>query len=248
MAIKARMTGKWKYVLLCVLAAVTVAVVGASLGRPTPVTPTAIPTITVPTKAEVPAMLVIGDSYSGGSDEGGLGVKGWPVLAQTKFTSDGSRLDVILEARGGSGYVHLGPKRQNFRDALIAPNPDLAAVLVFGSINDRSEPVDRVAGAARGLYSTIKKLSPKAKLIVVGPPSIDAESRESLLPIRDALAVEAKAAGAVFVDPIAEGWFTGPAQSYVGTDGVHPTDAGHEYMASKLAPVMKKVLAGASEG
>mgnify|MGYP002623887115 CR=1 FL=1 len=44
-------------------------------------------------------------------------------------------------------------------------------------------------------------------------------------------------AGATFVDPIAEGWFVGRPE-LIGADGVHPTDAGHQYLADKIAPLI----------
>lgn len=99
---------RWKYALLAALAVAAFAVAGAALFRPTPVTaPQPIPTTTI-APAPIPHLLVIGDSYSGGSSEGGNKEKGWPVLAQTMVTSDGSRLEMELQARGGSGYVHVG--------------------------------------------------------------------------------------------------------------------------------------------
>jgi len=47
--------------------------------------------------------------------------------------------------------------------------------------------------------------------------------------------------GAAFVDPIAEGWFVG-RPDLIGADGVHPTDAGHLYMAERIAPQIYRQL------
>ena len=58
-----------------------------------------------------------------------------------------------------------------------------------------------------------------------------------MLTIRDSLRRQALAAGAVFIDPIAEGWFVG-RPDLIGGDGVHPTDAGHAYMAERIAPLI----------
>ena len=41
----------------------------------------------------------------------------------------------------------------------------------------------------------------------------------------------------MFVDPIAEGWFVG-RPDLIGADGIHPTDAGHAYMAARIAPLI----------
>jgi lysophospholipase L1-like esterase len=63
-----------------------------------------------------------------------------------------------------------------------------------------------------------------------------------VLGIRDALKYQAGVAGATFIDPIAQGWFVGRPE-LIGKDGVHPTDAGHAYMAEKIAPLIGAQLA-----
>ena len=45
-----------------------------------------------------------------------------------------------------------------------------------------------------------------------------------------------------FFDPIAQGWFVGRPE-LIGSDGIHPTDAGHAYMADKIAPLIGAQLA-----
>ena len=47
--------------------------------------------------------------------------------------------------------------------------------------------------------------------------------------------------GATWIDPIAERWFVG-RPDLIGADGVHPTDAGHAYMADKIAPLIAAQL------
>ena len=51
----------------------------------------------------------------------------------------------------------------------------------------------------------------------------------------------ARAVGATFVDPLADGWFVGRPE-LIGADGVHPTDAGQAYMADKIAPLIRAQL------
>ena len=45
----------------------------------------------------------------------------------------------------------------------------------------------------------------------------------------------------VFIDPLAEGWFVG-RPDLIGSDGVHPNDAGHAYLAAKIAPLIRNQL------
>jgi len=47
--------------------------------------------------------------------------------------------------------------------------------------------------------------------------------------------VAARAAGATFIDPIAQGWFAGTSAQLFAADGVHPTDAGHGRQAALVA-------------
>ena len=65
----------------------------------------------------------------------------------------------------------------------------------------------------------------------------DGRRPPAVLQIRDVLHAQARAVGATFIDPIAERWFVG-RPDLIGEDGVHPTDAGHAYMADKIAPLI----------
>ncbi|CFS38985.1 Conserved protein of uncharacterised function%2C possibly exported [Mycobacterium tuberculosis] len=47
----------------------------------------------------------------------------------------------------------------------------------------------------------------------------------------------------MFVDPIADHWFVDRPE-LIGADGVHPNDAGHEYLADKIAPLISMELVG----
>ena len=40
---------------------------------------------------------------------------------------------------------------------------------------------------------------------------------------------------ALFIDPLREGWFAGWAHRYIGSDGIHPTNAGHRHIAALVA-------------
>jgi lysophospholipase L1-like esterase len=64
-----------------------------------------------------------------------------------------------------------------------------------------------------------------------------------MLQIRDILRMQAGFAGATFIDPIAERWFV-DSPALIGADGVHPTDAGHAYLAGRIAPLISAQLSG----
>jgi hypothetical protein len=59
---------------------------------------------------------------------------------------------------------------------------------------------------------------------------------------RDAVAAAVAPTGAVFVDPLTAGWFTGPAAAFLAPDGARPTAEGHRYLADLIGPVIERAL------
>jgi lysophospholipase L1-like esterase len=231
---------------LALLAVLTFAVVGWALkASPTPepsaatASPSAHPIKTV----YVPQMLIIGDSFTGGSDMGGYKDAGWPALVQSGYVKNGARLQLNLLARGGAGYLTPGQVKETLGQSYSGnPYGNQDVVLVFAGLNDASQPPAAVGSAAASLYSDLRAKSPKAMLIVIGPAWPNPAPTPGVLAVRDAIRASAEAAGATFIDPIAEGWFTGDAAALIGKDKTHPTDEGHKYMAAKLAPVITTEL------
>lgn len=181
---------------------------------------------------------IIGDSYTAGSTEGGNGPRAWPQVAWQLLSAQGVYVDTDVAAEGGAGYGQPGSRGRVFVDLTAqAVRHNDALVVFFGSRND--EPVDpqRFPVMAANAFQLARFSAPAAKLLVIGPPWPTATPPPAVLRIRDSLRDQAVAAGAVFVDPIAEGWFVG-RPDLIGNDGVHPTDAGHAYLAAKIAPLI----------
>jgi lysophospholipase L1-like esterase len=216
------------YALRFVAAAVTVAGVGwaAALGSP------------AAHSSETTRAAVIGDSYTAGSTEGGNGPKSWPQLAWQLLAKQGVQVDADVAAEGGAGYGQRGNRGNIFEDLTArAVRHNDALVVFFGSRND--EPVDPqkfTASAAETLHLA-RYAAPAAKFLVIGPPWPTSTPPAAVLKIRDSLRDQAAQIGAVFIDPIADGWFVGHPE-LIGSDGVHPNDAGHAYMAEKIAPLI----------
>jgi lysophospholipase L1-like esterase len=188
-------------------------------------------------KSFVPGLLVIGDSFSGGSDMGGTGKDGWPSLVQSGYTKGGARLQLNLLERGGAGYVTKGIIHETFLESYKGnafANQDVA--VVFGGLNDSDKSAAAVGAAASALYADIRKASPDVPLIVVGPAWPNNQPIPNTLEVRDAIKAAAAAAGATFIDPIADGWFAEPG--LIGADHTHPTNDGHKLMAEKLSPAI----------
>jgi hypothetical protein len=181
---------------------------------------------------------VVGDSYTAGTDEGGLGPESWTARAWQTLAQRGVRIAPDVAAEGRAGYGMPGDHGSIFQDlTATAVKPDDALVVFFGSRNDEGVDPGLLAGKARDTFDLARILAPSAKFLVIGPPWPTADVPEPILQIRDVLNGAARAAGATFVDPIGDRWFV-DRPDLIGPDGVHPNDAGHQYLADKIAPLI----------
>jgi hypothetical protein len=185
---------------------------------------------------------VIGDSYTTGSDQGGRGSNGWTVRSWQTLARQGFQITPDVAAEGGAGYGVRGNRGSVFRDLTpTVVRPDDALVLFFGSRNDKGVDPGVLAGSAFDCFLFARAVAPSARLLVIGPPWPTADVPPDVLQVRDVLYGQARAIGATWIDPIAERWFVG-RPDLIGADGVHPTDAGHAYMADKIAPLIAAQL------
>ncbi len=185
---------------------------------------------------------VIGDSYTTGSTEGGNGPRSWPQLAWKLLADRGLEVDADVAAEGGAGYGQPGNRGRVFEDLTAqAVRRNDVLVVFFGSRNDQPVDPQKFPALAADTFRLARFTAPDARFLIIGPPWPTATPPPAVLKIRDSLRSQAAAGGAVFVDPIAEGWFVG-RPDLIGRDGVHPTDAGHLYMAERIAPLIYSQL------
>ena len=181
---------------------------------------------------------VIGDSYTTGTDEGGLGPNAWTARAWQRLGARGLRIAANVAAEGKAGYAVPGDHGSVFEDLTArAIKPDDVLVVFFGSRNDQGVDPGLLTERARNAFVLARRFAPSARFLVIGPPWPTADVPGSMLMIRDVLNATARAAGAAFVDPIGDRWFV-DRPDLIGPDGVHPNDAGHEYLADKIAPLI----------
>jgi len=181
---------------------------------------------------------VVGDSYTAGGELGGLGSKWWTTRAWQLLAREGIPVAPDVAAEGGAGYGARGNHGSVFEDLTAdVVKPDDALVVYFGSRNDQGVDPAQLSVLAYGTFQLARRTAPSAKFLVIGPPWPTADPPDPVLKIRDALKYQAGVAGATFIDPISQGWFVG-RPDLIGKDGVHPTDAGHAYMAEKIAPLI----------
>jgi len=192
--------------------------------------------------ASLNRIAVIGDSYTTGGELGGLGAKGWTTQAWQLLAREGVRVAADVAAEGGAGYGTRGNHGSLFEDLTVdVVKPDDALVVFFGSRNDQNIDPAQLSILIWSAFQVARRTAPSAKFLVIGPPWPTADPPDWVLKIRDALKYQAGVAGATFIDPIAAGWFVGRPE-LIGNDGIHPTDAGHAYMAEKIAPLIDAQL------
>lgn len=187
-------------------------------------------------------VVVIGDSFTEGAPLGAVGAKSWQQLAFRQLRKEGVDITAEISREGGSGYVARGYRGTTFGEKarrLLEPDDDL--VIIFGATGDASEKPESVTAAVSDTFSLVRTASPRAKFIAVGPVSAPAYSSPEVTRVRDVVRDEAAKTDAIFVDPIADQWFVGQP-NLIREDGLHPTDAGHAYIAERLLPIMQRVL------
>lgn len=191
-----------------------------------------------PLSFAVNRIAVIGDSYTTGGTEGGLGEKSWTTQAWQILAEKGLSTTADVGAEGGAGYGTRGNRGGLFEDLTAATvKPDDTLVVFFGSRNDQNVDPTQLSVLVYGTFLLARRIAPSALFLVIGPPWPTADVPPAVIRIRDTLRYQAELAGATFVDPIAAGWFVDRPE-LIGADGVHPTDAGHTYMAEKIAPLI----------
>lgn len=181
---------------------------------------------------------VVGDSYTTGSNMGGEGDRGWTTLAWQRLARNGVLINPNVAAEGGAGYGTRGNRGHVFED-LTARAVDAGDDLVvfYGSRNDQKVEPAVLSIMMYGVFQLARRTAPHARFLIIGPPWPTADPPPEMLRIRDTLKYQAQMAKAEFVDPIAERWFVDEPE-LIGSDGVHPTDDGHVYMADKIAPLI----------
>ena len=138
-------------------------------------------------------------------------------------------------AVAGSGFMNPGWTNQTIGArvaAAIRQKPDI--VVVAAGHNDSRWSVATTARAADAALDRLPRALPDAVFVVVAPIWSNASPPARCLDLRDHLRRTARSMHAIFVDPLAGRWFGPIRQRLIGADGLHPTDAGHRYMAQRF--------------
>lgn len=190
---------------------------------------------------------IVGDAYTSGSSFGGEGPHGWPVLAAKLLQQGGLKIAARVGATSESGYFsHEKKGGVRFIDQvrnIVGSNDRL--VIFFGSLNDRATSTDKLRKLRNYVRESLlesKKRAPRARLLVIGPVwSLTPYPPAGVPEARDSIRAGAEEMGATFIDPITEGWFVGRPDMLSSSAG-RVNNAGHEYLATKIAPLIAAEL------
>jgi lysophospholipase L1-like esterase len=174
-----------------------------------------------------PVAAFLGDSYSTGWAGAGIGADGWPAIIGRAY---GWRTRNYAVA--GTGFVNPGWTGQPIRSrvaAVIRLQPGV--IFVAGGHNDRRFGAAASGRAASAVLHRLREGVPDAVIVVIGPIWQDGSPPASVRGLRDRLRREAAEVGAVFIDPLRDGWFAGSRHRFIAADGIHPTQAGHRHIA-----------------
>lgn len=202
---------------------------------------TTAPDSSSPSSGTMRNVVVIGDSMSTGF--GTSAGSAWPNLIATAPRDDSIPLKILNTAQNGSGYLNVGITGSTFaRQVEQGVTSDADLVVFFGSVNDLHHDPTQLAAVIDGIYASAKERAPRATLLVVGPPAYSTLPEARYLAVRDVVKRQAQAAGAIHVDPIAQGWFVDDVDRLVGPDGLHPSVAGQHYLREKIEPLILETL------
>lgn len=199
--------------------------------------------------------IAIGDSFAEGT--------GATYEADGCFQQTGRLLGIAdwrVCGSGGTGFVQTSssPVRANFQtrlsqDVLLRSPFDLVLLAVSG--NDTGNTAT-LAAATSTLLTQIRAYNPTAKIIVLGTwrPSDAAESAYNAVDAAVQAGITASGVSCYWISQV--GWITGSgkvgattgtgnADFYTSNDGVHPSPAGHDYRAQRMAYEIKRALLAA---
>jgi len=194
-----------------------------------------------PENNDGPQAVFIGD-LTQGSDQGGVGALNWTSILAAEVRKVAPLRIAVDNENEDSGYVIRSTAPTFSEQVTRLVRPDTQIVVISGSRADFLALPNEVATAARDTYRLVFELAPRAHLIVLGPISGRDKPSYQILQTRDAIRDAAERAGAYFVDPIQDDWFTNGEPGLIGSDGVNLTDLGNQRIAQYMVPVFIRLM------
>jgi lysophospholipase L1-like esterase len=202
-------------------------------------------------KSDTPhRILFVGASYTAG-----IGAEpatnGYAYLTAKALDWQG-RYDAVP----GSGYLNPGPPvdgrpvdntfASRLERVATTPAPDI--VLLQGGRNDGAYPSPSLREAVTHAVDVAHRRFEHAHVVLLGPIPANFPPSHEELSVAHVLHEVAQQSGALFVDPIAEGWITTEnARGYIGQVPAHPDNAGYAFIAKRLVEDIDKLLGATTD-
>ena len=185
------------------------------------------------TALRAPVAAIVGASYTAGVGPGNP-VQSWAVQLAREL-----RWNAVVYGVSGAGYARGGPGGTGSMSRLLEEedlgrlNPEL--VIVQAGHDDEGVPASIEASRVRAVISQIRAAAPHARIALLTTFSTTADGTPALRAIDQAIVAAARSAdpGAVIMDPLAGRWQFGHANG-----GLHPTAAGDQWIARRVAAIL----------
>lgn len=188
-----------------------------------------------------PTMLMVGDSFAGGT--GDPKIETYPSLVAERMG-----WSLAMDAQGGTGYVQslpdMVPPHLAFIDRLANDVSTYRAdfVLIDGGRNDLGLLPDRVVEASAKYLDAVRMAWPKAKVVVILPSYITTEVASNYAAVSAGLLESAQRIGAYVIDPVAEGWWRDMELApMLYEDQIHPSAEGNVYYADRIVAALHRM-------
>ena len=220
--------------------------------RPTAVvtaaSPTAIPSPSIPANQSTArrGALFIGDSYTAGNGAGG------PFTGEACLTAHAMNWRCNLDAEGGTGFFADG-HTNSMQFAPVADRlaktkelyPSSDVVLIDVGRNDGKVDRSILQPAVATYLKQVRLDYPQAALVLIVPYYMTSQEAPLGPEYTAFLGAQARLHHATVIDPFVEGWIS-PALTgkLTAKDGVHPSPAGHAWIATHLAASLRAARIG----
>ena len=187
----------------------------------------------------------LGDSYTYGTGATTRAhAYAYRVAAAERWTAD-------IVGLPGSGYVRVADRdRERIAagiPAVLAAHPKLVIVECGRNDADRGIPLRQVKPRALRDLGRLRAGLPGVTIVVLGPVWLSGHPSRRVLAVRAAVrSAQLKVPNTVWIDPIAQRWFTGRLSTRTGDDATminyrvaHPDDRGYRNMAVRLEADLK---------
>ncbi|WP_327222999.1 SGNH/GDSL hydrolase family protein [Streptomyces platensis] len=176
--------------------------------------------------------------------------------------------DAWEQGRGGTGYITPG-SYATLQDRIaldvIPHTPD--RLVIWAGYNDNTGSQSAIGAAAATLYASLKAALPACQMYVIGCWSPTGSPAASITNTNNTLKAAASDARLPFISPLNGGvydptgtlvtaqgaWITGTgkvgsttgtgnADTWISSDGVHPTDTGHAGLARRITAAITALM------